>query len=155
VVLAKAVHVDGKGEVLRGFEARERFFELEGIGAEVDEAFLLDQAGDDLVDLRMEERFATGNRDDGSAAFVGGGPTVLRREISAEYFGGELNFAAAGAGEVAAKQGLEHEDERVALDPAQALPQDVGGDGVGLGEGRHGSKFRVQSSKLELALGVH
>jgi hypothetical protein len=36
-----------------------------------------------------------------------------------------LNFAAAGAGQVAAEQRLEHEHERVALATPQALLEDV------------------------------
>ena len=52
---------------------------------------------------------------------------------------GILDFAAAGAGEVAAEEGFEHEDEGVALAAAELLTEDVGGDGPHLGK-RDGHK---------------
>ena len=48
-----------------------------------------------------------------------------------------LDFAAAGAFEVALEQGFEHEHERVALDAAEALGHDVFADGEGLADAAH------------------
>jgi hypothetical protein len=138
VLFAGAIEMYGEGEIFRGAKAGERFFKLEGVGAEVDEAFAFHQAGDDFIDFRMQERLAAGNGNDGSAAFIGGGPALLGSELLAEDVSGELDFATAGTGEVAAEEWLEHEDQRISLNSAQPLAEDVGGDGVGLGEGGHG-----------------
>jgi hypothetical protein len=60
-------------------------------------------------------------------------------ELVFEDVGGVLDFAAAGTGEVAAEEGFKHEDEGVAFDATELLAQDIGGDGVHLGD-RYGHK---------------
>ena len=59
---------------------------------------------------------------------------LLERRCLLEDVGGVLDLAAAGAGEVAAEQRLEHEDQRIALAAPQLLPQHVGRDGPHLGD---------------------
>jgi hypothetical protein len=76
----------------------------------------------------MHERFAAGDTDDGGAAFVGGFETFLGSELAFEDMGGVLDFTAAGAGEVAAEERLEHEHQRIPLPPAHALLDDVAGN---------------------------
>jgi hypothetical protein len=41
---------------------------------------------------------------------------------------GILDLAAASAGKIAAKEGLQHEDERITLAPAKLLSEDIGGN---------------------------
>ena len=48
----------------------ERFFQLDGIGAEVDVFFPRHESGHDLIDLRVQERLAAGDRDDGRSALI-------------------------------------------------------------------------------------
>ena len=80
----------------------------------------------------MEEGFAAGDGDHGRAALVDRLEALLGGELGLEDVGGVLDLAAAGAGEVAAKERLEHEDERIALAAEELLLEDVGGDGPGL-----------------------
>jgi hypothetical protein len=134
-VFLLAIHVDGEGEIFAGFEEVDFFLEEEGVGAEVDVFFTLDEAFDDFFDVRVKQRFTAGDGDHGSAAFIDGFEALLGGELLFEDVGGVLDFAAAGTGEVAAEEGLEHEDEGVALDAAELLGEDVGGDGVHLRDG--------------------
>jgi hypothetical protein len=63
-----------------------------------------------------------------------------------EHMRGILDFAAAGAGQIAAEERLEHEDERVTFAAAEALLEDVGGDCPYLGNGNcHDGIFRLSS----------
>ena len=82
VVLLLAVHVDAEGEVLAGREQVELFLEQQGVGAEVDVLFAGDQAFDDLLDLRVQQRLAAGDGDHRRAAFVDGVEALLRAEGS-------------------------------------------------------------------------
>ncbi len=88
---------------------------------------------DDLVDFGMHERLAAGDGDHGRAAFVDRAEALLGREVLLEHMRGILDFAAAGAGQVAAKQRLQHEHQRVALAPLQALLEDIRRDRPHLG----------------------
>jgi hypothetical protein len=127
--------VDAEGEEFGGLKEVEFAFEKEGIGAEVDVFFPGDEALDDLVDLRVDEGFTTGNGDHGGAAFVGRGPALFGGETFAENVVRVLDFSATGTGKVAAEEGLKHEDERIAFVPAQFLPENVGGDRPCLADG--------------------
>ena len=86
------------------------------------------EAFDDFVDLGVHERLAAGDGDDRSGALVDGIEALFGREIFFEDVGGILDFAASGAGEVAAEERLEHEDERIALAAGNFLAQDVSRD---------------------------
>jgi len=127
--------MDAEGEEFGGFEEVEFAFEEKGVGAEVNVFFTGNEAFDNLVDLRMDEGFATGNGDHGSAAFVGGGPALLRGEALAEDVIRVLDFAATGAGKVATEEGLQHKHERVAFVSAQFLPENIRGDRPCLADG--------------------
>src|SRR5262245_39890024 len=98
----------------------------------------------------MQEWLTAGDGNDGRSALFCRGPALLWRQVAAQNFGRELNFSAAGAGEVAAEEGLEHEHQRIALNAAQALPEDVGGDGEGLGQWRHQECRRSEEHTSEL-----
>ena len=135
VMLVLAVHVDGEGEVLAGLEQVDLFLQQQGVGAEVDVFLARDQAFDDFLDLRMHERLAAGDADHRSAAFFDGLEALLGREVLLEDVRGVLDLAAAGAGQVAAEERLEHEHQRIALTSLQLLLQDVSSDRPHL---RHG-----------------
>ncbi len=125
VLLLRAIEVDGEGEVFAGLEEIEFAFEEERVGAEVYVFFHLHQALDDLVNLLVDKRLATGDRDHGCAAFLGRGPALLRGEAFVEDVVGVLDFAAAGAGEVAAEERLEHEHEGIVFVAAELLVDDI------------------------------
>ena len=71
------------------------------------------------------QRLAAGDGDHGRAALVDRAEALLGREVLLEHVRGILDLAAAGAGQVAAEQRLQHQHERVALAPLEALLQDV------------------------------
>src|SRR3546814_9123589 len=60
---------------------------------------------------------------------------VRHRQPPVQDLLGVVDLAAAGAGEVAAEQRLQHEDQRIAAVAAQALLHDVGADAELLNEG--------------------
>jgi hypothetical protein len=63
----------------------------------------------------MQQRLSARNSDGRSATFFDCLEAFLRRKLHFQYMAGILNFAAAGAREVAAEQWFQHQDERVLL----------------------------------------
>jgi len=124
----KTVHVNTEGEVFGRLEEIDFPLEEEGVCTEVNVFFACDEAFNDLVDFRMDQRFATGDRDHGGSAFVGGSPALLGGQPFIENVIRVLDFAATRTRQVATEEGLEHEDERVSLVAAQFLPKNIGGD---------------------------
>lgn len=124
----ETVHVNAEGEVFGWFEEIDFSLEKEGVRAEVNVFFACDEAFDDLVDFRMDQRFATGDRDHGGSAFVGGGPALLGGQPFIQNVIRVLDLAATRTSEIATEEGLEHEDERVSLVAAQFLPDNIRGD---------------------------
>ena len=100
---------------------RQHLLELERVGAEVEILLAGDDAGHDLLDLRMEQRLATGNRNDWRTAFIHRCEALLGREVRPQHLRRMLDLATATAGEIAAKERLEHEHERVAGIATQPL----------------------------------
>src|SRR5207302_95867 len=86
-------------------------------------------------DLRMHQRLTTGDGDHRRAALFHGGKTLFRREVFLEDVRGILDLAASGAGQVAAEERLQHEDERVALASRKLLLEHIARDGPHLGYG--------------------
>jgi hypothetical protein len=137
MLVLQAVEVDGEGEVFGGLEEIELALEEQGVGAEIDVLFAGHEAVDDFVDLGVDQRFAARDADHGGAAFLDGVEALLRGEALVEDVIRVLDLAAAGAGEVAAEERFEHQNERVTLAALQLLRNDVGGDRPGLGYWNH------------------
>ena len=74
--------------------------------------------GDDGVDFLVQQRFAAGDGDHRSAAFIDRGQAFVDRQPLIEDLVGIIDLAAARAGKVAAEQRLEHEHQRIAAAPA-------------------------------------
>jgi hypothetical protein len=55
----------------------ELLLQQQGVGAEIDVFLALHEAGDDLVDFRMQQRLAAGDADHGRAAFLDGVEALL------------------------------------------------------------------------------
>ena len=126
VLLALAVEMHGEGEVLRRREFGQAALEFERVGAEVDVLLARDEAVDDLDDLRMQQRLAAGDRHHGRAALFDRGEALLGRELLLEDVRRILHLAAAGAGQVAAEERLQHEHQRIALVALEPVLEDVG-----------------------------
>ena len=76
----------------------------------------------------MDQRLAAGDRHHRRAAFVGGIPAFLRRHAAIEDRVGIVDLAAADACEVAAKQRLQHQHQRIALSAQQFLLDQIAAD---------------------------
>jgi hypothetical protein len=128
---AQAVHMDAEAEVLRGGEDAllQLLPEQQGVGAEVDVLSAARQLFHEFADVRVEQRLAAGDADDGRAALLYCGQALVDRQSALEHVRRVLDLPAPRAGEVAAQQRLQHEHERVALAPCQPLPDDVGRHG--------------------------
>jgi len=134
VVFLEAIEVDGEGEVFGGLVLVEVFFEEECVGAEVDIFFLFDEFFYDEVHFGMEHGFAAEYGDDWCATFFDCFHALVEGEFLFEYVCGVLDFAASGAGEIAAEDGFEHEDEWVVFSSFESLFYDIGCDGVHLAD---------------------
>jgi hypothetical protein len=133
--------MDAEGEIFAGLEEVDLFFQEQGVGAEIDVFFPGDEAGDDLFDLRVEQGLAPGDADHGGLAFLDGLEALLGGEIFLENVGGVLDFSAASACKIAAKEGFQHKNEGVSFFAGEFLPQHVGCDGPHLRDwNSHGSK---------------
>ena len=117
VVLALSIHVHGKSQVLARLEEMELFFEQQRVGAQVDVFLSRNQALDDFVDLRVHQGLATRNRNHGRAAFIDRLKAFFRRQFFLQNVRWILNFAAAGACQIAAKQWLQHQHKGYRLRP--------------------------------------
>ena len=73
----------------------------------------------------MHQRLAAGNAHDRRAAFIDRAETLLGSQVLLQDVRRILNLAAAGAGEIAAKQRLEHQHERILLAALELLADDV------------------------------
>ena len=101
------------------------FFEQNRIGAEVDVFLTSHQSSDDLTNLRMQQRLAPRNGDHGGSTFVDRLETLFRGEVSTQDVGGILNFPAARAGQIAAKEWFQHQNQRISFDAPQLLAEDI------------------------------
>jgi hypothetical protein len=126
VLFLQAVHVHGEREVLGGLEKVELTLEEQGVRAKINILFALHEAGHDLVDFIMDQRFATRDADHRCAAFLHRVEALLGCQAFVENVGGILDLTATGAGEIAAEKRLQHEDERITLAALELLGDDVG-----------------------------
>ena len=88
----------------------------------------LEDLGDQLADARVDHRLAAADRDDRGAALVDRVEALLDRELLLDRRLVLADPAAAGAGQVAGVQRLEHQDQREPLGPRELLLGDVAGD---------------------------
>ena len=77
----------------------------------------------------MQQRLAAGDRDHRRAALVDRLEALLDAEALVQDQVRVVDLAAAGAGEVAAEERLEHQHERIARVALEALGEDVAPDG--------------------------
>ena len=80
----------------------------------------LEDLGDQLADVRVDQRLAAADADDRRAALVDRGQALLDRQLLLDRRLVLANPAAAGAGQVAGVQRLEHQHQREPLRSAPA-----------------------------------
>ena len=88
----------------------------------------IQRAAHDLADFLVQQRFAAGDHHHGRAAFVDRLHAVFIRQALVQDLVGIVDLAAARAGEIAAKQRLEHQDQGIAFPSEQMLLEDIGAD---------------------------
>ena len=128
VMLLQAVEMHREKQIRRRFEQMEFLLQQKRVGAQRHEFLARHQAAHDLADLLVDQRLAAGNRHHRRAAFVGGIPAFLRRHTAIEDRVGIVDLAAADACEVAAKQRLKHQHQRITLPAEQLLLHQIAAD---------------------------
>ena len=115
-------------EIRARLEQHEPLHHQQCVRAQVDELAPRDNAGGDLCDFLVQERLAACDRNDGRAAFVHGVQAFVDRQPLIQDLVGIIDLAAARACEVAAKQRLEHQHERIAFSACELLANYVRAD---------------------------
>ena len=128
VVLLEAVEMHGEEQIGRRLEQVQLLLQQQRVGAQRDELLARHDALDDLADLLVDERLAAGDGDHRRAALVDGVEAFLYRKSLVQDRVGIVDLAAPEAGEIAAEQRLQHQHERVALAPREALLEYVRAD---------------------------
>ena len=153
VVLLVAVEMHRPDEIRARLVVLHPLFHQQRVGAQIDELPPRDDALDDRRQFLVQQRLAAGDRDDRGAALidrlqrVGDGNALIQDLV------GIVDLAAAGAGQIAAKQRLQHQHQRIALSPGQLLADQIAAD-VKLLKKRNAqcyrlfSTFRVAKSRL-------
>ena len=95
------------------------------VRADVDDPLLLEQAADQRLDVRINQRLAAADRDHRRVAFLRRAEAILQAHHVLERGRIFANPAAAGAGQVAGMQRLELEDGGELLRPPQLVADDV------------------------------
>src|SRR5262249_44454343 len=127
VMFALAVDVNRERQILTRLEEMQLLFKQKRIRAEIDVFLALDEPFDDLVDLRMHQRFAAGDGNHRRAALIHRLEAFFGRQFFFQNVRWVLNFAAAGARQVAAEKRLEHQHKRIALAACDLLFDQVSG----------------------------
>ena len=146
VLLARAVQMHRPGEPLARLEQVHLLFQQQRVGADDDELLARDRALHDLLDLAVQQRLAAGDHHHRGAALVDRLHAFGDRQALVQDLGRIVDLAAAGAGQVAAEQRLQHQHQRVALAPQQVLLHDIGADTQRLVQ-RHGHTSRSSTCR--------
>ncbi len=120
VLVFQPVEMDRESKIGAGLEQVQLLFQQQRVGAEVNEPLARDQRGDDLADALVQQGLATRNRDHRRAALLDRRDAVIDREPPVQDFVRIVDLAATRTGQVAAKQGLQHEHQRIARASAGA-----------------------------------
>ena len=104
------------------------------VGAKVDVFPPHDEALDQHLDFRVDQRLAAADAHDRRPALVGRGQAPLDRQPAVHRVGVLADSSAAGAGEVAGVQRFKHQHQRKLLFARQTLAEQVGGHRAGQGE---------------------
>src|SRR5690606_24692567 len=126
--VAVTVEMDRPREVRRRLVVVDLLLEQERIRAEVHELLARDDAANDFRHLLVNQRLPAGDRHDRRTALVDRAQRVLDTHPLSQDVGWIVDLAVPRAREVALKQGLEHQDQRIALVPLQLLLEDVARD---------------------------
>src|SRR5579883_264767 len=125
VLRAVAVEMHRPCKVGMRIELIEFLFEQQGVGAQIDKFLALEDFSDDRIDLAVQQGLTAGENHDRSTAFLdrleafGDAEPLVQDHIRI------VDLPATRTGKIAAEQGFEHQDQRVALNPAQVAAEHV------------------------------
>jgi hypothetical protein len=128
VHLLVAIEMDRPVEAFVRLIKIDLLFEQQRVGADGDELTLGERAVDDLGQLLVKQGLAARHDDDGRAAFIHRMESVGHRDPLVQDLVGIIDLATARACEVAAKERLQHQHERIPLAARQVLLQYVSTD---------------------------
>jgi hypothetical protein len=136
----------GKEQIGRGLKQVQLLLQKQRIRTERDEFLLGYKPFDDLSDFPVDQRLTTRNCHHRGTALINRVEAFLDGETTIENRLRVVDLAATEARQVAAKQRLEHEDQRIALTPQQFLLEDVRADFHFLAKGNvHCLRFPVST----------
>ena len=124
--LAVAVEVHRPVEGGAGLELAEPLFQQQRVGADGDEFLAVERAPDDPGQVLVQQRLAAGDHHHRRAAFVDRLHAFFIGKALVENLVGIIDLAATGALQIAAKQRLQHQHQRVALATHEMLLDDIG-----------------------------
>ena len=128
MALLEPVDVDNPAEARVRLETVELAFEEQSIRTQVDEAATVKERLGHFVDLGVQQRLATGNRDHGGAGLLNCSHRLLDTHPLAQDLRRVLNLSAPVAREVAGEERLQLHNERELLAPSQLLTSHVRAD---------------------------
>ena len=128
VMLFQAIEMDGEEQIRRRLEQMQLLLKQKRVGAKRDKLLARDNAFDDLADFAVDQRLAARDRHHRRAAFVDRVEAILDRKTLIEDRIRVVDLAAADASEIAAKQRLQHQDQRIALVTQELLLEQVSAD---------------------------
>ena len=131
---AVEMHVDQQPAA--GAKGADFLLQQRAVGAKVDVFPPRDEALDQDLDFRVDQRFAAADAHDRRAALGHGGQALLDRQPAVHRVGVFADPPAAGARQVAGVQRFEHQDQRKLLLARQLLAKQVGCHRAGQGEGK-------------------
>ena len=134
--LARPVEMHRKRQIGGRLEPRQHLLEFERVGAEVEVFAPGHDPRHDFLNLRVEQRFAARNGNHRSTALIHCAEALLGCEVRAENLRGLLNLAAPSAGEIAAKERLQHQHQRIPVVAPHPLRQHMPHNGDHLSD-RH------------------
>ena len=143
------VDVHHPGEVAVRGELVQVLGQQQRVGAQEDDLLAAEQLPHDLVDLRVHQRFAAGDRDHRGAALLDRGHRLLDRHALLEQRRRLGDLSAARALEVAGEQRLQLDEERELVVAAQLLLDEIGAEPHGLAQ-RHGHRSAHLLGQREL-----
>ncbi len=119
----------------------------DSIGTQIDETLPLQQRRHNLINLSMNERLTTSNRDNWRTAFLNRVNTLLNGESASQDILRMLDFAATGTGKIALVERLQLQNQRKLFAAFQLLVKNIGCDTEILTQGDRHRRFSSQWSQ--------
>jgi hypothetical protein len=125
MALAESVDVDGPREVGRRLEQMHPLLHEKCVRAQIDELLPFDELFGDQVDLRVDQRLASGDGHHRSAALIDRRHGLFDRHPLLQDVRRVLDLSAPGAGQVAGEERFELDEQWELLAPVQPLLEEI------------------------------